>query len=145
MENCIQNIEAYLQIQLVMHDNNFSVEWEIDPEIKGEMVPKLILQPVVENALEHGLDMKEEGERILKLSFVQEGHDVVMRVADNGLGMKPEVAQSLVTYQAEGYGLKNVNDRICLLYGAEYMIRISSQEGRGTTVEMRIPKGGGTP
>lgn len=145
VENCIQNIEAYLQIQLVMHDNNFSVEWEIDPEIKGEMVPKLILQPVVENALEHGLDMKEEGERILKLSFVQEGHDVVMRVADNGLGMKPEVAQSLVTYQAEGYGLKNVNDRICLLYGAEYMIRISSQEGRGTTVEMRIPKGGGTP
>ena len=141
VENCIQNIEAYLQIQLVMHDNNFTVEWEIDPEIKGEMVPKLILQPVVENALEHGLDMKEGGDRILKLFFIQEGNDVVMRVVDNGLGMEPEVAQSLVTYQAEGYGLKNVNDRICLLYGEEYAIRISSMAGLGTTVEMRIPKG----
>lgn len=141
VETCIQNIEAYLQIQLVMHDNNFTVEWEIDPEIKGEMVPKLILQPVVENALEHGLDMKEGGDRILKLFFIQEGNDVVMRVVDNGLGMEPEVAQSLVTYQAEGYGLKNVNDRICLLYGEEYAIRISSMAGLGTTVEMRIPKG----
>ena len=64
VENCIRNIEAYLSIQLVMHDNDFTVEWKIDPQVKAEKVPKLILQPVVENALEHGLDVKEEGDKI---------------------------------------------------------------------------------
>lgn len=71
VDNCIQNIRAYLDIQLVMHDNDFQVVWEIDPEIKGDIVPKLLLQPVVENALEHGLDMKEEGEKTAETVFCQ--------------------------------------------------------------------------
>ena len=141
VENCIRNIEAYLSIQLVMHDNDFAVEWKIDPQVKAEKVPKLILQPVVENALEHGLDVKEEGDKILQLSFLDAGDAVLLRVEDNGMGMEQSVAESLVTYQAEGYGLKNVNDRICLLYGEEYKIRITSSVGKGTVVEMRIPKG----
>ena len=58
VENCIQNMEAYLEIQLTMHDHNFSVDWDIDPTIKNEKMPKLLLQPVVENAIEHGLDEK---------------------------------------------------------------------------------------
>lgn len=141
VENCIRNIQAYLSIQLVMHDNDFQIEWNIDPQVKTEKVPKLILQPVVENALEHGLDVKEEGKKILKLSFLDNGSDVLLRVEDNGLGMEQEVAQRLIMYQAEGYGLKNVNDRICLLYGDDYTIRILSKVGEGTRVEMRIPKG----
>ena len=141
VENCIRNIEAYLSIQLVMHDNDFTVQWKIDPQVKAEKVPKLILQPVVENALEHGLDVKEEGDKILQLSFLDAGDAVLLRVEDNGMGMEQSVAESLVTYQAEGYGLKNVNDRICLLYGEEYKIRITSSVGKGTVVEMRIPKG----
>ena len=56
------------------------------------------------------------------------------------MGMEQEKAETLVTYQAEGYGLKNVNDRICLLYGEEYAIRIFSRVGEGTRVEMRFPK-----
>ena len=141
VENCIRNIEAYLSIQLVMHDNDFTVEWKIDSQVKAEKVPKLILQPVVENALEHGLDVKEEGDKILQLSFLDAEDAVLLRVEDNGMGMEQSVAESLVTYQAEGYGLKNVNDRICLLYGEEYKIRITSSVGKGTVVEMRIPKG----
>lgn len=142
VENCIKNIEAYLKIQLVMHDNNFSVQWEVDPEIKAEKIPKLLLQPVVENALEHGLDEKEEGEKILKLYFLQDEKNIILKVEDNGKGMEQKVAESLVTYQAEGYGLKNVNDRICLLYGEEYAISILSRVDEGTTVRMRIPKEG---
>lgn len=141
VENCIRNIQAYLEIQLVMHDNDFTIQWKIDSEIKDEKVPKLIIQPVVENALEHGLDMKEEGEKVLILSFLDEGKDVLLMVEDNGPGMEPEVASTLVTYQAEGYGLKNVNDRICLLYGEKYAIHIVSHTGEGTRVEIRIPKG----
>lgn len=142
VENCIKNIEAYLEIQLVMHDNDFQVEWKIDEGIKIEKVPKLILQPVVENALEHGLDLKEEGEKVLCLSFLEEKEDVLIIVEDNGEGMEQEKAESLVTYQAKGYGLKNVNDRICLLYGEEYAIRIFSEPGKGTRVEIRTPREG---
>ena len=139
VDNCIQNIQAYLDIQLVMHDNDFQVVWEIDPEIKGDIVPKLLLQPVVENALEHGLDMKEEGEKTLKLFFVRDGDDVLLAVEDNGPGMEQQEADKLVTYQAAGYGLKNVNDRMLLLYGEKYAIKVFSRIGEGTRVEMRIP------
>ena len=140
VDNCIQNIKAYLDIQLVMHDNDFQVIWDIDPEVKGDIVPKLLLQPVVENALEHGLDMKEEGEKILKLFFVKDGEDVLLAVEDNGPGMEQEEADKLVTYKASGYGLKNVNDRMQLLYGMEYGIKVFSQIDQGTRVEMRIPR-----
>ena len=140
VDNCIQNIKAYLDIQLVMHDNDFQVQWEVDPQIRGEVVPKLLIQPVVENALEHGLDMKEEGEKILKLFFVKDGEDVLLAVEDNGPGMEQEEADKMVTYKASGYGLKNVNDRMLLLYGEEYAIRIFSKIGAGTRVEIRIPQ-----
>lgn len=140
VESCIQNIEAYLQIQLVMHDNGFEVQWETDSSIKNEKVPKLLLQPVVENALEHGLDVKEEGDKILKIFILDQGEEFVMAVEDNGPGMEPEKAKSLVTYQAKGYGLKNVNDRIRLLYGEKYGVSIYSRLGKGTRVEIRLPK-----
>ncbi len=142
VDNCIQNIKAYLDIQLVMHDNEFQIVWDIDQEVRGCIVPKLLLQPVVENALEHGLDMKEEGEKILKLFFQQDGEDVLMAVEDNGPGMEQEEADKLVTYQASGYGLKNVNDRLKLLYGEKYGVLVFSKVGEGTRVEMRIPMAG---
>ena len=142
VETCIRNMEAYLEIQLVMHDHDFTVDWEIDPAVKNEKVPKLLLQPVVENALEHGLDEKETGDKKLSLSFVDKGEEVEIIVKDNGLGMEQEKAETLVTYQAKGYGLKNVNDRICLLYGEKYAIRIFSAPEKGTTVIMRFPKEG---
>ena len=140
VENCIQNMQAYLEIQLTMHDNNFSVDWDIDPTIKNEKMPKLLLQPVVENAIEHGIDEKEDGDKKIFLSFRGNGDDVVITVRDNGMGMPQEKAETLVTYQAKGYGLKNVNDRIRILYGENYGIRIFSAPDEGTTVVMRFPK-----
>ena len=140
VETCIQNMEAYLEIQLTMHDHSFTVEWDIDPDIKNEKMPKLLLQPVVENAIEHGIDEKEEGDKKIFLSFKGQGDDVEIIVRDNGTGMEQEKAETLVTYQAKGYGLKNVNDRIRLLYGEAYGIRIFSEPGEGTTVIMRFPK-----
>ena len=142
VENCIQNMQAYLEIQLTMHDNNFTVDWDIDPTIKNEKMPKLLLQPVVENAIEHGIDEKEDGDKKLFLSFRGNGDDVEITVRDNGMGMPQEKAETLVTYQAKGYGLKNVNDRIRLLYGEKYGIQIFSAPEEGTTVVMRFPKEG---
>ena len=142
VENCIQNMQAYLEIQLTMHDNNFTVDWDIDPTIKNEKMPKLLLQPVVENAIEHGIDEKEDGDKKLFLSFRGNGDDVEITVRDNGMGMPQEKAETLVTYQAKGYGLKNVNDRIRILYGEKYGIQIFSAPDEGTTVVMRFPKEG---
>ena len=142
VENCIQNMQAYLEIQLTMHDHSFTVDWEIDPEIKNEKMPKLLLQPVVENAIEHGIDEKEEGDKKIFLSFKGRGDEVEITVRDNGMGMEQEKAETLVTYQAKGYGLKNVNDRIRLLYGEKYGIQIFSAPNEGTTVIMRFPKEG---
>ena len=144
VENCIQNTKAYLEIQLVMHDHSFTVDWEIDPTIKNEKMPKLLLQPIVGNAIEHGIDEKEEGDKNLALSFHGKEDIVEITVRDNGKGMEQEKAEKLVTYQAKGYGLKNVNDRIHLLYGNEYGIQIFSELGIGTTVVMRFPKEGRT-
>ena len=144
VENCIQNTKAYLEIQLVMHDHSFTVDWEIDPTIKNEKMPKLLLQPIVENAIEHGIDEKEEGDKNLALSFHGKEDIVEITVRDNGKGMEQEKAEKLVTYQAKGYGLKNVNDRIHLLYGNEYGIQLFSELGIGTTVVMRFPKEGRT-
>ena len=116
------------------------MEWKIDEEIRNEKLPKLLLQPVVENAIEHGLAEKEEGEKILKLFVLDLGEEFQIIVEDNGCGMEQEEADKLVTYQAVGYGLKNVNDRIGLLYGKNYPLRIYSQPDKGTRVEMRFPK-----
>lgn len=140
MESCIKNTEAYLEIQLVMHNHEFFVQWDTDSSIKNEKVPKLLLQPVVENALEHGLDEKEDGEKILCIACLDKGKEILLSVTDNGPGMEPEKAKTLVTYQAKGYGLKNVHDRLKLLYGKKSSIGIFSQPGMGTTVEIRVPK-----
>ena len=118
-----------------------------DPESKRELARLKVIQARLaaeeeeRKIKEQIAKEKEEGDKILQLSFLDAGDAVLLRVEDNGMGMEQSVAESLVTYQAEGYGLKNVNDRICLLYGEEYKIRITSSVGKGTVVEMRIPKG----
>ena len=134
-----KHISSYLQIQEMRYRDILEYDIQLDQVIYKYQILKLTLQPVVENALEHGLDMKEDGEKILKLFFVKDKEDVLLAVEDNGPGMKQEEADKLVNYPVSGYGLKNVNDRMLLLYGERYAIRIYSKIGQGTRVEMRIP------
>ena len=137
--NEIRNIEAYLHIQLIMHDNSFRVMKEIQEDVLSYSVPKLILQPLVENAIEHGLDVSEKEEKWLKLSVYKEGDTLIMAVEDNGMGMSEEQAKSITTYRSKGYGVRNVNDRITLLYGEEYHLRVKSCPGKGCRIEIAIP------
>lgn len=137
--NEIRNIDAYLHIQLVMHDNSFQVIKEIEEAALSYSVPKLILQPLVENAIEHGLDVSEKEEKWLKLSVCKEGDTLLMAVEDNGMGMSEEQAKSIITYRSKGYGVRNVNDRITLLYGEEYHLRVKSRQGEGCRIEIVIP------
>lgn len=141
MEKEIQNIRAYLHIQLIMHDNSFQVIEEIDEGSYDFQVPKLILQPLVENAIDHGLDLSEKEEKTLWITVSQEDEWLRLTVRDNGCGMEPERAEQITSYRSKGYGVRNVNDRIVLLYGDAYNIRVESCKDEGTSVEIRIPKG----
>lgn len=137
--NEIRNIDAYLHIQQVMHDNSFRIVKQVEDEILSYTVPKLILQPLVENAIDHGLDISEKDEKILTVQAYKEGEFLVFAVEDNGMGMEKEQAEKILTYQSKGYGMRNVNDRIVLLYGEEYGLKVLSEKGEGTRVEIRIP------
>ena len=99
VENEINNIRAYLKIQLVMHDDSFAVKAEVDPEISGYEIPKLILQPLVENAIDHGLDMSESEEKCLYIGAAQDGDFLVFTVRDDGVGMEQKKADEILTYQ----------------------------------------------
>lgn len=136
----MENIRAYLKIQLIMHDNSFQVEEVYDEAVAHCKIPKLILQPLVENAIDHGLDVSEKEEKRLQITVKQEEDFLYFIVKDNGNGMSQEKAQQIITYQSKGYGVRNVNERIVLLYGEENRIQIESREGEGTRVRIRIPR-----
>ena len=140
VENEINNIRAYLKIQLIMHDNSFEVKEEYDEETSGIEIPKLILQPLVENAIDHGLDMSGREDKCLCVGAVQDGDFIVFTVRDNGIGMEQEKADQILTYQSSGYGVRNVCERIQVLYGANGKVEIKSSPGGGTEVKIRIPK-----
>lgn len=140
VEGEIKNIQSYLQIQLMMHDFEFSVVYDIRMKHKGYPMPKLILQPIVENAIEHGLDIKEEGEKTLWIRIWERQETIVFTVVDNGMGMDAQTLQKLEKTHTTGYGVNNVNDRLVLLYGENSRLRMKSKIGVGTVVRIEIPK-----
>ncbi|WP_314591845.1 histidine kinase [Paenibacillus terrigena] len=134
------NVQAYIHIQLAMHSTNFDVEFDADDKVFQFEMIHLILQPIVENAIMHGIDPKrgERGKLILRASL--DGEDIVFVVEDNGVGMEPSRIALMLEYESDGYGIKNVQERLQLLFGSEYGICIHSQLGIGTSVIVRIPQ-----
>ena len=97
----------------------------------------LILQPLAENAIAHGIDRRRGSEPgVITISGRRDGNCVVLSVADNGVGMEQEKAQTILTEKSSGYGVRNVNSRIQLEYGG---LSIESEPGKGTKVTVRIP------
>ena len=135
----INNVKSYIDLQLMMHDDSFKVVYDFSEEIMEYAMPNLILQPLVENAIDHGIDLKEGGEGVLTLSGYQEGDEFVLSVHDNGIGMTPEQAETILTENSKGYGVKNVQDRIKHFYGTEYGLKVESEVGAGTTITLRFP------
>ena len=140
VEGEIKNIRSYLQIQLMMHDYEFSVTYDIRGRQDAYYMPKLILQPLVENAIEHGLDVKEDGKKELRIRVWERPDTMAFTVIDNGVGMDEETLQKLEKTHATGYGVNNVNDRLILLYGEKSRLRMKSRIGVGTVVRIEIPK-----
>ena len=138
----IEHAESYLQIQKYRYKNQFTYQFDVDPECLGYYCNKITLQPIIENAINHGLDLLVDEGRIT-VQVRQDGEDIVFTVQDNGVGMSDELIRSILERGPEdrtGIGIRNVNDRLKIYFGKQYGLHITSEPDVGTCVEIRMPK-----
>ncbi len=135
----LNNIYSYIDIQRIMHSDSFEVVYEISDTILSYKMPNLLIQPLVENAILHGLDNKSTSDKgVLTICAYQEERDLVFRVMDNGRGMSAEECSNILSGESNGYGIKNVHQRVQLYYGETYGLTYTSTVGVGTSVILRI-------
>ena len=139
VEEELLNAKSYISIQLALHSNGFDVEYDIEEECRPCEVICNVLQPLIENALEHGIDKKREGRGRLSITAKVRDESLILAVADNGPGFGRKVDEEVMKKDSKGYGLKNVNDRIRIYYGEEYGLSIYSEEGQDTRIEIMVP------
>ena len=140
----IQHARSYMNIQKIRYKNTFSVEFDIDPEIEDYSTVKLILQPLLENAINYGVSGLDDcGE--IRVEGKRDGENILLSVTDNGIGMTEEETEFVLTdsgrvhKHGSGVGLVNVNRRIQIYFGNEYGLAIESEPDEGTQVRIRIP------
>jgi len=135
----INNIKCYIEIQLTFHKNSFDVEYNFKDNIYNYNMIKMVLQPIVENAIDHGIDQKREGRGKLAIEgFVKDDH-IIFTVQDNGPGMEKEKIGAAFLLDTGGYGLKNVQERLKIFFGEKFGISITSEKGSNTCVTIEIP------
>ena len=140
-----QHIRSYLEIQEVRYRDILDYEIRIDPSLYDYQILKLTLQPLVENALYHGIKYKR-ARGFIYITGKKEGENLYLEVCDNGVGMNRESLEHLqkeierpCSETSRGFGLANVNERIHMRFGPDYGMKIWSEEGKGTRVELTIP------
>ena len=142
----LQHVHSYLEIQQMRYQDILQYEICVPEELYSSRIPKITLQPLVENALYHGIKNKR-GKGMIRIDGEMEDSDCILRITDNGRGMTPErlgqVREGIRNRNAcetEIYGLYNVNERIRLNFGEKYGITITSTYGEGTCVTVRLPE-----
>ena len=126
---------AYLDIERARFDERLRVETRIDPLSLDQLIPNLILQPLVENAVKHGLSRKLGGGTV-SIDAAIDGELLTLTVGDDGLGMPERVLDEVYD---RGVGLRNLRERLERLYGPDHLPQIESVPGRGTVVRLRLP------
>ena len=139
VETELSNTRAYLEIQSMLHDGDFDYEIEAQTEILQCESLNLILQPLVENAIHHGIEEKTDGRGKITVQGWKEDNCVWFMVEDNGVGMEQEVADKILTMESKGYGVRNVDERIRLCYGEKYAMKVESVVGKGTKMTIHFP------
>lgn len=139
----LEHASNYMIIQKIRYKNKFRFEIEAQEEVLQCKTVKLILQPIIENAIYHGIEyMVDEG--FIKVSAEIVDEKILLQVSDNGSGMRPETVENILTARSEskdgiGVGVKNVHERIQLCYGKKYGLEFISEVDKGTTAKIWIP------
>jgi two-component system, LytTR family, sensor kinase len=136
LEDELSAIDEYLDIEKIRFGPRLGIEKQIAPEILGAVVPSMILQPIIENSIKHGLARKLGEGRITIAARLERRH-IIIEVTDNGLGMSDD---RLERAMAGGIGLRNVNERLKVIYGANYQLRLRSTPGQGTCATIELPE-----
>lgn len=142
----VEYILSYLKIKKNRLENRLSYLVEVDESVRAEAIPKLILQPLVENAITHGIALRQQPGNVM-IVIEDAGEEVAITIQDNGIGMTSEQLEDLRIHCLESdkegntrIGLHNVNRRLRLHYGEPFLIHMESEYQKGTTVKLRIPK-----
>ncbi|MBR3142200.1 MAG: sensor histidine kinase [Clostridiales bacterium] len=137
-----QHIQSYLEIQQVRYRDIMEYEINIDPSIEKTKIPKMTLQPLVENAIYHGLKPKR-GKGKITVTGTREGDKIILKVSDTGLGMSDEELQSLKTRvlneDTTSFGLTSAYKRLKILYGEDCSFNIESVPQEGTSISIEMP------
>ena len=139
LEMELSNVKSYLQIQSMMHDNNFDIEINVEEQILQCETLNLLLQPLVENAINHGIDLKLEGRGKITITGKLQDGLICLKIEDNGVGMDQETLKNYLNQNSSGYGAKNVNQRIILYYGEAYEMKVESGVNQGTQITIVFP------
>lgn len=140
----LQHAQSYMNIQKIRYKNRFSICFEVEPEVYSCCIVKLVLQPILENAINYGVSGMEDCGEIMVTGRLEDGK-VILSVADNGVGMTADEVDFVLTdsnrirKHGSGVGLVNVNNRIQILFGKEYGLVVESEPDEGTTVSICIP------
>ena len=138
-----KHVLAYLQIQSTRYQDRMDYEISIPDSLLEYVLPKLTLQPLVENSIYHGIKLQRE-KGFVKVSGVDLGDTIELRVVDNGAGMSEErlweLKNAMTSGDKVGFGLRTVHQRLQLMFGEEYGLTLQSTEGVGTTIIATIPK-----
>lgn len=146
VEDEIDNIKDFLKIQKYRFGSEFNYTIEVDPETLQVMIPKLIIQPFVENACIHGLEKSENSGRV-SIKITKEDQKLKCVIKDNGAGIKKEIVENLLRdiqsddIRGKSVGMENIYKRLKLYYKDNFKLEIESKEGFGTTVTLKIPMG----
>lgn len=141
LEEEIRMCQAYMEIQMMRKKKKLQFLLDVDEQVYPYLIPKITLQPLLENAVCHGIDEKNGGDGTVKLSGYIEDDRIVLRIQDDGAGMNPEsMKQMYAEDDREHYGLKNVKTRLMIFYDNQAQLLCDSAPGIGTVITLKIPK-----
>lgn len=141
IEEEIRMCKSYMEIQMMRKKEKLQFLLDVDEQVYPYLIPKITLQPLLENAVCHGIDEKNGGDGTVKLSGYIEDDRIVLRIQDDGAGMNPEsMKQMYAEDDREHYGLKNVKTRLMIFYDNQAQLLCDSAPGIGTVITLKIPK-----
>ncbi len=144
IETEIEHIYSYLIIQNMRYDNIIELDVKVDEEFLGIKIPKMTLQPLIENAIYHGVKSKNSGKGKVIINLKKQNDDVILEISDDGIGMSEEKINEINKSISEhdenfGYGVRNVNRRIEIIFGEDYGLYFRINENGGVTVDIKLP------